>query len=260
MRRIPLPSFCFSMVCGLLTAGTCAPALADTFNATYLSAGVQTPAGITSTYETFNNPNFVGNALVSSITGTYTGSFQILSADTYGGAGGAGNFIQVPAVSSYTLTLNSTANYFGLWFSALDGGNQLQFYNNNTLLYSFTPSAYMQLVGTCPTNAPEPNYCGNPNPNFYNQDSGEQFAYLNFYDLDGSFNKVVFTETNYDGNFESDNQAVALLANGTPVVGTPIEATPEPASWSYAALGLCGIAGFALIDRRRYAAKPAYQS
>ena len=32
--------------------------------------------------------------------------------------------------------------------------------------------------------------CGNPNPAFNNQDPGEQYAYLNFFDSNGTFNKI----------------------------------------------------------------------
>ena len=65
-------------------------------------------------------------------------------------------------LASYTLTLSNPVNYFGMWFSALDQGNQLTFYNNSTLVFTFTPSDYAQLVGVCPTNAPEPNYLRQP--------------------------------------------------------------------------------------------------
>ena len=223
--------------------------LADTFSATYLAPGVQTPAGITTTYETFDGSTFANGT--SSITGTYTGSYNLVSANTYGGAGGTGRYIQTTGPGSYTLSLNAGSNYFGLWFSALDAGNQLQFFNGNTLLYTFLPSTYAQLVGVCPTSAPQPNFCGNPNTNFFNQDSGEQFAYLNFYDLSGTFNKVVFTETISGNGFESDNQTAALLGNGTPIIGTPLGATPEPASWVYG-LTACGMmAAFCRASSRR---------
>lgn len=217
---------------------------ADTFTVTSQPAGVQTPNGITGTYETFDGSTYSNG--VSSVTGTYTGSFSLVSADAYGGAGGTGLYIRVASLSSYTLTLNASANYFGLWISALDSGNQLQFYNGNTLVSTFLPSNYAQLVGACPTSASQPNYCGNPNANFYNQDAAEQFAYLNFYDLSGTFNKVVFTETALAGGgiFESDNQTAALLVNGTPVSGTPLATTPEPASWIFCSIGLCCMLAF----------------
>jgi hypothetical protein len=225
-------------------------ASADTFDASYLAPGVQTPSGITTHYETFDN-NFNGTSTFggSSVTGTYSG-YTLSGATEYGGAGGSGDFIEAQNLTSYTLSLSSSINYFGLWFSALDQGNELQFYNNGSLLYTFSPANYAALVGTCPTSASEPNYCGNPNADFYEQDAGEQFAYLNFYDSNGTFNKVVFTETTSIGAFESDNQAVATLT--APPNGTTLTSTPEPASWVYGITGLIGVWLAMLLKRRNH--------
>ena len=107
------------------------------------------------------------------IQGDYAGSLTRSSNFTYGGAGGSGYY---PTVTddNYLLTLTTLGdvpgvNYFGLWFSALDGGNQLQFYEGSTLLYTFTPAMFQTLVGACPGSA----FCGNPNNG---KDAGEQFA------------------------------------------------------------------------------------
>lgn len=244
--------FRFAALAAVSFTGIGLPALAhaDSFTVTYLAPGVQTPAGITSNVETFDSATYDGTSLMttfngSSITGTYTGSIQIENAGQFGGAGGSGKYIAPPNGGGYTLTLSSSVDYFGMWFSALDKGNQLAFYNDSTLVYSFSPADYAQLVGACPTAAAKPNYCGNPNSNFLNQDSGQQFAYLNFYDTTGSFNKITFTENPAVGEFESDNHAIAQLAPGTPVVGTPLTpaVTPEPASWIF---GITGVAAMAL--------------
>jgi PEP-CTERM motif len=213
---------------------------ADSFTATYLAPGVQTPVGITTNYETFNESSFSGttNFNGSSITGTYSGNYLILPAGQFGGAGGTGNYIATPTGGSYTLTLSQNVNYFGLWFSALDEGNELSFYNGSTLVYSFSPTDYATLVGVCP-NASNP-YCGNPNTNFLGQDNGQQYAYLNFLDTTGTFNSIVFTEDPAVGRFESDNQAVA---NVTSIPGTPIGTTPEPSSLLLFGTGILGVAG-----------------
>jgi hypothetical protein len=241
---------------GSLVAFGATTALADTFNLSYLGPGVQTPA-VTNFYETFDS-GFTGttNFNGSPITGTYSGTYQIENADQYGGAGGAGQYIATgtgsSSVATYTLTLSAGVDYLGMWFSALDQGNNLYFYNNNTLVFTFSPSDYAQLVGACPTGAPEPNFCGNPNGNFNDQDANEQFGYLNFFDTNGTFNKIVFTEDPDTGNFESDNHAVANIdttPGGTSLTPT---AVPEPSTF---VLGLTGLAGLAGTCRQRLAAR-----
>ena len=222
-------------------------AFCDAFLATYLGAGVQTPAGITSNYETFNgitpgtSHSFTTNFNNSAYIGTYTGAVQWTRANVYGGAGGSGTYPET--FSSYTLTLSASANYFGLWFSALDAGNQLSFYQGSTLLYTFTPKDFVRLVGSCPGSG----FCGNPNPSFSGGDNQEQFAYLNFYDQTGGFNRIVFTELNHLGGFESDNQAVATLS--TPPFGRVVTSLPEPPVTGAIALVL--IAGGLVYRRRR---------
>ena len=241
-----------SLVLSSLVACLCiAPvgALGDTFAVTYLAPGVQTPA-TTSNYETFDSGLTGGNTTTfngSGITGTYSGSYTVVPASQYGGAGGTGQYISTVTPngpSSYTLTLSQNVNYFGLWFSALDAGNQLAFYDGATLVYSFSPADYSTLVGACP-NGSNP-YCGNPNPGFLGDDSGELFAYLNFLDTTGTFNTIVFTEDPAIGQFESDNQAVAQ--NVTTIPGTPL-ATPEPSGLILLGTGALGMAG---MLRRRF--------
>lgn len=144
---------------------------------------------------------------------------------------------------SYTLTLTTSGglpgvNYFGLWFSALDNANELQFYENGTLLYSFTPTLFASLVGACPNtnNA----FCGNPNNG---ENSAQQYAFLNFYDMNGYFNEIVFTETTTAG-FESDNHTVGYMDPVDPT-GTVVGATPEPGSIVLLLTGLLALIGVA---------------
>jgi hypothetical protein len=226
-------------------------AFADSFSISFLAPGVQAPTSITKNYETFDNAtkgplttNFNG----STITGTYSGNFALVPANAYGGAGGSQYITTAGTASSYTLTLSKSVNYFGLWFSALDAGNSLSFYNGSTLVESFTPSDYASLVGACPS-AANP-FCGNPNNGL---DPTEQFAYLNFYDSNGTFNTIVFNQNLSGGQFESDNQAVANLISAPE--GTDITAhTPEPASLFFVGTGILSLAASL---RYKFAAKEA---
>ena len=248
-----------ALVIGLMAAGV---SFADTIVVTYEGAGVQTPdttaicgvADVTCDIgtETFNSytgswngtADFVGT---TGITGTYSGQYYLQDANAYGGAGGTGKYIDVDPGESYTLSLSVNGvpgvNYFGLWFSALDAGNLMQFYNGSTLLYSFTPADFINLVGAC---SGSNLYCGNPNNR--SEDSGEQFAFLNFFDTTGFFTSIVFSEGgSYSGDFESDNHTVAYLNPPDPS-GTDLYA-PEPGG-----LGLFAAGGIVLalgVSRRR---------
>ncbi len=125
-------------------------------------------------------------------------------------------------------------NYFGIWISALDAGNQLGFYKNNVLVYNFTPSILVAAVGSCPnaSNA----YCGNPNSQFPNSDTGEPFAFVNFLDTNGTFDSVRFVQSG-GGSFESDNHTVGYA---TAQSGVNIPVT-EPASLALLTFALVGL-------------------
>jgi hypothetical protein len=238
------------MLFGAFSLGT--PLLADTIVATYEPAGVQLPgtgalcAGTSiCVVGTQNFDSSSGGSITTDfgtsnrIVGTYTGGLRVNNADQYGGAGGGGKYlVAFQSTGPYTLSLTTSGgipgvNYFGLWFSALDDGNLLQFYRDNTLLYSFTPTDFINLVGSCPSSS---GFCGNPNSNRLGQNSSQQYAYLNFYDPTNFFNKIVFSEPNGGGGFESDNHSVAYM-NPVVVSGTVIN-TPEANTFGTGLLGV----------------------
>ncbi len=250
--KLPVAVFALSLVALHLRA--------DSFGVTFESAGQQTVdvnklcSGIglcVVGQQNFNN--WAGGGFTTdfgtngAISGTYSGGIVRYAADQYGGAGGTGYFPETYAQNvDYSLNLSTNydlpgVNYFGLWFSALDAGNLLRFYDKGQLLYAFTPADFMSLVGTCAGSNP---FCGNPNQAFALKDNLEQFAFLNFFDESGTFDQVVFSETG-NGGFESDNHTVAYMNPAQPNSGTllgtystPVS-TPEP--------GTLTLVGFALL-------------
>jgi len=252
----------------VLLAGLGSPlaAHADTFTDTYLAPDVQTPnaaaacggqTNCTIGTETFNelptgnysdqtiSTNFGTNG---AITGTIAGNFEINKADQYGGAGGNGNYIVTfDHNTGYSLDLSTQAgtgvNYFGMDLTALDAGNDLSFYNGNTLVGTYTPQNLITALGACPNG-----YCGNPNTG---QDPNEQFAFVNFYDQSGTFDRIVFTENaSFGGGYEADNFTVAYRPDNTVTQGVVV---PAPMSGLGATPLGFGVLGIAMFIRRRKA-------
>ena len=106
--------------------------------------GVQasTVAGVTT--ETFNGFSPGQYTSLASTVGAITsigGQFGIQAADSYGGAGGVGNYIAIGAQANSTapvlLTLNGPQAYFGIWVSAADQFNQISFYSGSHLVAAY---------------------------------------------------------------------------------------------------------------------------
>lgn len=224
------------------------------------AAGAQnTSAGFTAVgVETFeavgtgNNLGFVTNFGGSAFTGTYSG-VDVLNADQYGGAGGSGRYAVTFSDTGYALDLTTSlpggVTYFGFWLSALDGGNNVTFFQNGNQLFTFNAAAAKSFIDSLPGAA---SYYGNPNSAFAGQNGGEPYAFLNFYARGNTrFDRVVFSESPMGGGYESDNHTVGrwnrISGTVVPVPGSS-GAVPEPSSW------LLLIAGFGLVGtgmRRR---------
>lgn len=168
--------------------------------------GVQSTQDATATTETFDgftagNYNSLATA-VGTLAAPAGQTFNIHAADAFGGAGGTGNYFVVGAESGYltaTLTLPGEEEYMGLWLSALDANNEIQLYNNGSLVATYNPNAVLALVSGNPA------YYGNPNNG---EDSGEPFAYLNFIgSATTQFNSVVFSNANLARAWRSTTSA-----------------------------------------------------
>ncbi len=233
-------------------------ASAGPITASYLAAGVQTPnfptgcSGTTSCYygtEAFTNwseGDFTSTFQTGTsnfgasnyIKGVYTANgdtnWSRSPANQYGGANGTAPYPELFGNTSsgdaYVIRLSTSAsipgvNYFGIWISALDASNNLQFYSGGKLLYSFGVTDLQTALGTCSgSNA----YCGNPTTPFKGQNSGEAYAYVNFFDTVGYFDTVVLYNTTSSG-FESSNHAVGYI-NPMVTSGTTFATTDRPPS------------------------------
>lgn len=255
----------------LLCGGMAATLRADTFSVTYDAAGVEAATAGTicasasvclldeETFdEAWSQPTFNAtwttlealNATGDSFTGVYAGGTSLTrdAAGQYGGAGGTGDYAEVSA-GSYSLTLTPSGsgvgvNYFGLWVSALDADNTVQIYNTNgTLLYTLTSTSLIAALGACTASK----YCGNPSGAFAGQDNNEQFVFLNFYDLNGSFGKVVFSEADTSG-LETDNQTVGYISTIKQTGTTLYTNTPEPGAFALFSIGTMAMVA---LRRRR---------
>ncbi|ARS26511.1 Npun_F0296 family exosortase-dependent surface protein [Sphingomonas sp. KC8] len=206
--------------------------------ATFDYKGVETFNGLNAGVQSFST-NFGG----STVSGTYA-NVNVLPADQYGGAGGsnyavAGLGIQGSYAIDFTATGTSGINYFGYWLSALDAGNTVRFFNQGTEVFSFTPTNVLALV------AGNPNYYGNP---LTGANSGEPYAFLNFFYDGGTFDRIVFEQkAGSTAGYESDNHTIGYFIDKGD--GTPVPAVPEPATWLMLIAGF-GLVGGAMRHRR----------
>ena len=209
----------------------------------------------------FNTASMTSSNLGTNITCTFGGSFTIAPADQYGGANGVGNYITTSAGVGTDLQLTHTSalpgiNYIGLQISALDAGNTLKFYRTGVQAGRYDPANLISAVGACPSSSNA--YFGNPGPKpspYVGMNSGEQFAYVNFFDLSGYFDEIKFTQTTTGGGFESDNYTVGYVDANAVFQATNV---PEPSSTGTLLAALAALAGLTAWQRRpRQTASPA---
>jgi hypothetical protein len=172
------------------------------------NANLSTLAGT----EVFNF-NSTRTGISSNVSWKGVGTFDQLYvkyADAYGGAADAlnpkGSLYSLQGagsgVQASTLKLNTDSSYFGMWWSAGDARNVLEFYNGDTLLGRFTTSNLM---------APLPaSYDGNPINRSINR--GEPYGFINFFaDETTAWDRIVLTNDGSSG-FESDNYTSRIKA------------------------------------------------
>jgi hypothetical protein len=194
---------------------------------TYENPGVEQTTVVGASTETFDSVPLgpLANYSSAAIGGTYNGG-EIVVADQYGGAGGSQyDVVGLGQSTLETLTFTSDKTYFGLWWSAGDAANELQFKENGALVASFKVGDVVAAISGNPA------YYGNPSGPFAGQNSAEPYVYLNFTGTGGTvFDEVDFLNPTGSG-FESDNHSVYDQPITPP--GNPV---PD-AGWSLEMLG-----------------------
>lgn len=168
-------------------------------------------------------------ACISKTPDQYGGASTEASSPTTGGTGT--NYAWVENFNM-TLTLDEPSTYFGLWWSAGNEANYIDFYDDDQLLGSFSCATLVNALNgqavssTNGESRPTSDYFGNP---VAGNDVSEPYAYLHIFAGEGrTFNKVVIS----GAGFEFDNVVVAKGTN-TAIqtlvhLDGPIQASEEP--------------------------------
>jgi hypothetical protein len=263
--RMPFPML---VLAGLLAAPA---AQAGSLRFTIEAPGIQTFQGtepsIVQNFDSYTfNAAFPPSGTTDTSVGRYVGgvpsgggSRTTAPADVFGGAGGSGNYLE-SINAGYTLDFlaagpKTSVGYFGFWWSAGDGENQLTINMADGSSRVFVTQAILDspsLQGSPGVDTDTPNgHFGNPNGPFgssYN--TGEPYAFVNIYaqDAGSKITSIVFSELGPSG-FETDNHTVVVgLIDGTNQGGSEIE-IPLPATTLLVGAGI-GLLGWTRRRRR----------
>lgn len=171
----------------------------------------------------FNGGN-AANTCGAVYSGTSAGNFRATSVSGVAAqpAGDTSSYFTVGPTdgSPVTITLSSTANYFGFYAGSLDSYNLVQFYLGTTLVDSFNGTQINAVAfPTQPTDG--------------DQSEANYIDY--FLQTNAFYNRIVYSST--ANAFETDNHAFGLAAP---------TGVPEPTS-----VALFGLGALALVARRR---------
>lgn len=188
-----------------------------------------TAAGLTNG-STITARNIVNNSNVS--IGTGSGTLSLNNAVVWGGAGATGQYAQPGQTNNrWTLTFTNTQRYLGLWWSAGNADNNLQFLdgNGNALLSpAFTAASITSALlngNSCPATEPTAaqiaanswmGYCGNPNSAY--SYVNEPFAFIHFR-FENGFRRVQMWGTGFEFDNLTFSETIPSFGASEEVVG-----------------------------------------
>lgn len=213
----------------------------------------QAANGFTSTFTTGQN-NFPAG---DSIRGAYSGQLTRSLTNQYGGAQGATAYPVAMGTSVYRMDLTTAGvpgvNYLGVWITAMDASNVLKIHTSSGYEFDLTSSVLKAFINKTATPSA---YYGNPTASYLGQDSAEPFAYVNFFNTDGLFTYVEFTNSSGSG-FESSNHAAGyfnpLYVTGQTVLAVVVS---EPSAVAVLGAALAGMS-FLIWLRKGRAPQPS---
>jgi hypothetical protein len=206
-----------------------------------LTNGAASPAGVTSqgAYSEYAGLSTVKTVDFNSGSAPTTGfakySFQSnnnasnVRADVWAPSGSngevnQGNYLAVFSGNDVTIDLESKISYFGINWGAMSSGNTFSFYNGSSLIKAYSTETVAPLASI-----------------HAQQHGGEGNGYAHFSASSASemFDRIVISQTDSSGGFESDNHSFNIT--------DPTKSVPEPGIL----LGLAAIGGSIWSKRKR---------